>query len=65
MDMSPIEQQAALTPEMLDASPMTQFARWLGDAVTAGLPEPTAMVLATLGERPHARTVLLKAHDVN
>jgi pyridoxamine 5'-phosphate oxidase len=55
----------ALTPEMLDTCPMTQFARWLSEAVTAGLPEPTAMVLATMGERPHARTVLLKAHDVN
>jgi pyridoxamine 5'-phosphate oxidase len=52
-----------LTPEMLDASPMRQFARWLDDAISAGLPEPTAMVLATIGERPHARTVLLKAHD--
>ncbi|HXC84005.1 MAG TPA: pyridoxamine 5'-phosphate oxidase [Trebonia sp.] len=54
-----------LIPEMLDASPMTQFARWLEDAEAAGLPEPTAMVLATVGERPHARTVLLKAHGVN
>jgi pyridoxamine 5'-phosphate oxidase len=54
-----------LTPEMLDASPMTQFTRWLRDAMAAGLPEPTAMVLTTMGERPHARTVLLKAHDVN
>ena len=44
---------------------MTQFARWLEDAEAAGLPEPTAMVLATVGERPHARTVLLKAHGVN
>jgi len=54
-----------LTPEMLDACPMKQFTRWLDDAVSAGLPEPTAMVLATVGERPHARTVLLKAHDDN
>jgi len=54
-----------LTPEMLDTSPMSQFASWLGDAVSAGLPEPTAMLLATMGERPHARTVLLKHHDVN
>ncbi|WP_300608156.1 pyridoxamine 5'-phosphate oxidase [Trebonia sp.] len=54
-----------LTPEMLDACPMKQFAYWLGEAVSAGLPEPTAMVLATMGERPHARTVLLKAHDVS
>jgi len=52
-----------LTPEMLDAGPMKQFTRWLDDAVSAGLPEPTAMVLATTGDRPHARTVLLKAHD--
>ena len=44
---------------------MTQFGRWLEDADVAGLPEPTAMVLATAGERPHARTVLLKAHDSN
>jgi pyridoxamine 5'-phosphate oxidase len=54
-----------LTPEMLDACPMKQFARWLDDATSGGLPEPTAMVLATAGERPHARSVLLKAHDVN
>ena len=55
---------ATLTPEMLDACPMTQFARWLDDAVSAGLPEPTAMVLATTSAegRPRARTVLLKAH---
>ena len=52
-----------LTPEMLDPGPMKQFTRWLDDAVSAGLPEPTAMVLATTGDRPHARTVLLKAHD--
>jgi pyridoxamine 5'-phosphate oxidase len=54
-----------LTPEMLDACPMRQFARWLDDATSGGLPEPTAMVLATIGDRPHARSVLLKAHDAN
>jgi pyridoxamine 5'-phosphate oxidase len=42
---------------------MKQFALWMGDAIAAGLPEPNAMVLATLGEVPHARTVLLKSHD--
>ena len=56
---------ATLTPEMLDACPMTQFARWLDDAVSAGLPEPNAMVLATAAEHPHARTVLLKDHDTS
>jgi pyridoxamine 5'-phosphate oxidase len=45
--------------------PMTQFARWLDDALGSGMPEPTAMVLSTLTAegRPLARTVLLKAHD--
>lgn len=48
---------ADLAPE-----PFTQFARWLDDAVAAGLPEPNAMVLATAAESgaPSARTVLLK-----
>ena len=48
---------------MLDGSPMTQFGRWFSEAAAAGLPEPNAMVLTTVGDRPHARTVLLKAHD--
>jgi pyridoxamine 5'-phosphate oxidase len=56
-----------LTPEMLDSSPMKQFTRWFDEAAAAGLPEPNAMVLTTFGagpgEGPHARTVLLKAHD--
>jgi pyridoxamine 5'-phosphate oxidase len=59
-----------LTPEMLDSSPMKQFTHWFDEAVAAGLPEPNAMVLTTFGanslgtsEGPHARTVLLKAHD--
>ena len=43
---------------------MTQFAGWLAQAQAGGMPEPTAMVLATTsaGGRPRARTVLLKAH---
>jgi pyridoxamine 5'-phosphate oxidase len=47
---------------------MTQFARWLADAEAGGVPEPTAMVLSTMAAesdpaRPHARSVLLKAHS--
>jgi pyridoxamine 5'-phosphate oxidase len=46
--------------------PMEQFARWMADASAVGetLPEPTAMVLATVSAEgmPRARTVLLKAH---
>src|ERR1700691_6785006 len=50
---------------MLAADPMNQFAAWVADAVAAPLPEPTAMVLATVSAsgRPRARTVLLKQHD--
>jgi pyridoxamine 5'-phosphate oxidase len=45
--------------------PMSQFGRWLGDAVAAEIAEPNAMVLATADAagRPRARTVLLKAAD--
>jgi pyridoxamine 5'-phosphate oxidase len=44
------------------ADPAVLFARWMDDVVSAGLPEPTAMVLATVSPagRPRARTVLLK-----
>jgi pyridoxamine 5'-phosphate oxidase len=55
-----------LSEDQIAGEPMTQFARWLDDALASGMPEPTAMVLSTLtaeGGRPLARTVLLKAHD--
>lgn len=53
-----------LDPALAPADPMTQFARWLADVIAAGLPEPTAMVLATASASgwPRARTVLLKEH---
>src|SRR5277367_1130388 len=56
-----------LSPEVMADDPMTQFARWMADAIgqpRSALPEPTAMVLATVSAegRPRARTVLLKAH---
>src|SRR3984885_9113133 len=52
-------------PETLARSPFKQFTIWFDEAVSAGLHEPNAMVLTTLGvgEGPHARTVLLKAQD--
>jgi pyridoxamine 5'-phosphate oxidase len=52
-----------MDPSTLDPDPMAQFEKWFGEAEAAGLPEPNAMVLATMGERPHARTVLLKGHS--
>ncbi len=45
--------------------PFRQFEHWLGEAIKAELPEPTAMSLATVAEdgRPTARIVLLKVLD--
>jgi pyridoxamine 5'-phosphate oxidase len=54
---------SGMDASMLDPDPMIQFAKWFGEAAAAGIPEPNAMVLTTVGDRPHARTVLLKAHD--
>ncbi len=44
------------------ADPAVLFAGWMDDVISAGLPEPTAMVLATVSPagQPRARTVLLK-----
>ena len=51
----------------LAADPERQFNQWMADAVTFGLPEPTAVVLATVSAagQPRARTVLLKDHDAS
>jgi pyridoxamine 5'-phosphate oxidase len=47
------------------ADPLQQFEHWLHAAITAELPEPTAMTLATVGAngRPSTRVVLLKGCD--
>jgi pyridoxamine 5'-phosphate oxidase len=49
----------------LDINPIMQFRYWLHDALKAGVPEPTAMVLSTVGNEgmPSARVVLLKNLD--
>jgi pyridoxamine 5'-phosphate oxidase len=58
---------AAQTLDESDLAPdwLTQFERWLDEAIAAPLPEPNAMVLATADAdcRPSARTVLLKVVD--
>jgi pyridoxamine 5'-phosphate oxidase len=53
---------AGLSEQDLAPEWVTQFDRWLTDAVTAGLTEPNAMVLATAGSdgHPASRTVLAK-----
>ena len=45
--------------------PLTQFERWMQDAIASGIGDPTAMTLATVGPdgRPSSRVVLLKTAD--
>ncbi|HOY50293.1 MAG TPA: pyridoxamine 5'-phosphate oxidase [Prolixibacteraceae bacterium] len=45
--------------------PGALFVRWLEEAIAAGVAEPTAMVVSTIGERgfPESRVVLLKSFD--
>lgn len=61
------ELDETLDESVLPADPMDLFARWMADVVAVGLPEPTAMALATVSAdgRPRARMVLLKAHDAS
>jgi pyridoxamine 5'-phosphate oxidase len=60
-----VELTSGLDESMLDPDPFGQFSRWLDDATAAGLPEPNAMVLATVSAsgQPRGRTVLLKNHN--
>jgi pyridoxamine 5'-phosphate oxidase len=47
------------------ADPLQQFGTWLEQALSAQLPEPNAMTLATVGPdgRPSTRIVLIKGYD--
>lgn len=57
--------RAGLDEDAAGAEPVTLFARWLDEAVAAGVHEPNAMALATATPdgRPSSRIVLLKGFD--
>jgi len=57
--------RAGLDEDAAGADPVTLFARWLDEAVAAGVHEPNAMALATATPdgRPSSRIVLLKGFD--
>lgn len=59
--------RASLSEADVDPDPLRQFQSWLQEAITAEVPEPTAMTLATVGAdgAPGARIVLLKGADAN
>lgn len=54
--------RAGLTEQAVNSNPFRQFEAWFQQAVAAGIREPNAMVLATVGVdgRPSSRVVLLK-----
>jgi pyridoxamine 5'-phosphate oxidase len=49
----------------VERDPLVQFLAWLSEALSAQVPEPTAMTLSTVDERgrPAGRIVLLKAAE--
>lgn len=57
--------RADLTERTADPDPFRFFARWFDEARAAGVREPNAMTLATVGAegQPSARIVLLKGLD--
>jgi len=58
-------ERAELDEAASAADPMRQFESWLEQAISAQLPEPNAMTLATVGadQRPSTRIVLVKGFD--
>ena len=68
LDIAALRQEyrlAGLSEVDAAPDPFAQFSQWLADALVSGIPEPNAMVLATVDETgaPSARTVLLKGVD--
>jgi pyridoxamine 5'-phosphate oxidase len=55
---------AGLDEAAAPADPLTLFSSWMAEVIAADLPEPNAMVLATVSAAgwPRARTVLLKQY---
>lgn len=56
---------AGLSEQNLQTEPAKQFENWLNDALNAGVNEPTAMSVSTIGTDgfPQTRIVLLKGFD--
>ncbi|WP_397534849.1 pyridoxamine 5'-phosphate oxidase [Roseateles sp.] len=58
-------EQGELDEQHAAGEPLDQFRQWLEQALTAELPEPNAMTVATVGPdgRPSTRIVLIKDFD--
>ncbi len=57
--------KSTLEEKNASENPFTQFDNWFKEALNAEIPEPNAMIIATVNEKgfPSARTVLLKGFD--
>lgn len=60
-------ERASLDEATAADQPLQQFEAWFADAVAAGVVEPNAMTLATVGAdgRPSTRIVLMKGFDAS
>ena len=60
-------EQGELNESEVSHNPLVQFNKWLEEAIKNQVPEPNAMVLATVNKdgQPGARNVLLKSADDN
>jgi pyridoxamine 5'-phosphate oxidase len=64
-DLRKSYEQGELDDHAAAGDPLRQFQDWFDHALKAGVPEPNAMTLATVGEdgRPSTRIVLVKGVD--
>ena len=64
-DMRKNYQHAELLESNAAQHPLQQFTTWLNQAISADIPEPNAMTLATVSSnlRPSTRIVLIKGYD--
>jgi pyridoxamine 5'-phosphate oxidase len=64
-DLRKSYERAELSEDASHADPLQQFDQWLTEAISAEIPEPNAMTLATVSSnlRPSTRVVLVKGYD--
>jgi pyridoxamine 5'-phosphate oxidase len=64
-DLRKSYERAELSEDASHADPLAQFDEWITQAITAEVPEPNAMTLATVAGdlRPSTRIVLVKGYD--
>jgi pyridoxamine 5'-phosphate oxidase len=64
-DLRKSYERAELSEEASYADPLRQFDQWLTEAISAEIPEPNAMTVATVGSdlRPSTRVILIKGYD--